>query len=172
MSLFGFFPVCVHKAHLSIVEEKKPSSGQYVSIARKETKEWLTFTSDNAKILSLIHTVWKSSKMSHSTTTLDLNQNRSKISRWKCIYNKVMKNEIFYDFSTLCITSICRWVHCAKQWWNSMTLATILCPTFEKCHHYYCSRDRGSAETSIGSLMSCKNYLENELIIYWMMARH
>ena len=85
MSLFGFFPVCVHKAHLSIVEEKKPSSGQYVSIARKETKEWLTFTSDNAKILSLIHTVWKSSKMSHSTTTLDLNQNRSKISRWKCI---------------------------------------------------------------------------------------
>ena len=99
MSLFGFFPVCVHKAHLSIVEEKKPSSGQYVSIARKEAKEeWLTFTSDNAKILSLIHTVWKSSKMSHSTTTLDLNQNRSKISRWKCIYNKVMKNEIFYDF--------------------------------------------------------------------------
>ena len=75
-------------------------------------------------------------------------------------------------FKTLCITSICRWVHCAKQWWNSMTLATILCPTFEKCHHYYCSRDRGSAETSIGSLMSCKNYLENELIIYWMMARH
>ena len=88
-------------------------------------KQKLTFCSCLIEVFSCVHKAHLSigEKKSHLAVVTD---NMSLLQRWLFPSDNAEKS----------LRSICRWVHCAKQWWNSMTLATILlCPTFEECHY-------------------------------------